>query len=78
MAWLNDPKDSKPSVTLTFTTVSLILLIVACGLEMSGLVKSTSQLFELFGANLAAYVGRRLTWGAKSFGADAPPGGNGS
>lgn len=68
--WMKDPKDGKPSITLTFTTVSFILLIIGCGLEMAGLTKGTSQLFELFGGNLAAYVGRRVTWGTKSFGAD--------
>lgn len=64
--WLKREKKDE-SVTLTLTVISFIALLVACGLEIAGVVKSTSVLLELFGANVAMYLGRRISIGNKVF-----------
>jgi len=63
--WLQDPVSGKPSVTLTLTVVTFIACLVAAGLEMTEVVKSTSMVLELFLANAATYLGRRWTSGTK-------------
>lgn len=63
--WIRDPVSGKPSVTLTLTVVTFIACLVAAGLEMAEVVKSTSLVLELFLGNIALYLGRRWTSGSK-------------
>jgi hypothetical protein len=72
MAWMSDPSNgNKPSVTLTLTFVAFIAALIGAGLEIAGVTKGTSILTELFVGNLAAYLGRRMSWGGKSFSSES-------
>lgn len=68
MNYLIDPKTKEPSVSLTMLTISFVSLLIGCGLEMTGVIKNTSMLGELFYANTALYFSRRFSVGNKSFG----------
>lgn len=69
--WISDPVAKVPSVTLTFAVVFGVALLIAAGLEVAGLVKSTSILLEAFVGTLATYLGRRISWGSKSYSAES-------
>lgn len=69
--WVKDPKDENaPSVTLTLMVVSFLLVVAVGGLHLAGIVKETSIFLELFYGSLATYLGRRMSFGSKSFGQD--------
>lgn len=59
--WIVDPKVNEKSVSVTLLLASFTVCIVAAGLEMASVVKSTSVAFELFGACAALYAGRKFT-----------------
>lgn len=61
--WPIDPKDKAPSVTLGILIVATIVIIVSAGLQMAGKVSETSLVSEFFFGSLAAYVGRRFSFG---------------
>jgi hypothetical protein len=60
--WIIDPKTKEASVSLTILMVSFVVCVVSSGLEMAGVIKSTSMSFEMFGAASGLYFGRR--WGS--------------
>lgn len=60
--FIPDPKDNKPSVTLTMMIASFALCLIGSALEMFGFVKSTSMLMEMFMTTSAIYLGRRTSW----------------
>lgn len=53
-------EEGDKSVTLTLLLASFVALLVGAGLEMAGVIKSTSILPELFYANAALYAGRKF------------------
>ena len=57
--WIKREKADK-SVSLTLVIVSAIICWAASGLEMAGVVKSTSMTFEMFMACAGLHFGR--TW----------------
>lgn len=59
--WIIDPKTKEPSISLTMVVVMGVLCIIGAGLEMSGVVKSTSILMELFLTSCGLYFGRKFT-----------------
>lgn len=60
LLWIQEPKTKEPSTSLTLVVLSALILIVAIGLEMSGLVKNTSMCFEFFGASCGLHFGNRF------------------
>jgi len=66
--YLKDPKNNKPSVSLTAFAISFILFAGLSVAASLGYVKDTSSLAELFYACSALYFGRRfqLALGNKS------------
>lgn len=70
MQWMNDPNTKLPSVSLTYTFVFGLALIIAGGLEVAGITKGTSIFLEAFVGTLATYLGRRLSWGNKTYSAE--------
>lgn len=64
--WLKREKPEE-SVTLTLMIVSFAGVMVGSGLEMAGVVKSTSILFETFGACVAMYLGRKINFRGQTF-----------
>lgn len=60
--WFKDPKDNSASVSLTLLMVTFIVCVISSGLEMAGVIKTTSMAFEMFGAASGLYFGRR--WGS--------------
>lgn len=73
MKWVADPKDGKPSVSLTILAVSFGLLVVAGGLEVFEVTKSTGPFMELTLSSIALYFGRRFSFGGKSFSDEGGP-----
>lgn len=65
--WLIDPVNGKKSVTLSLVVLASLCIVVAGGLEVAGLTKTTSIFPELLYSSLATYLGRRLNIGSKSF-----------
>lgn len=61
MAWVKDPDNQKPSVSLTLVCISAVFCLVAAGLEMFKVVETTSITFEMFGATCGLYWGRKFT-----------------
>jgi hypothetical protein len=59
--WILDPKSGELSVSLTLVFLSAGLLIIAIGLEMTGIIESTSMAFEFFGASCGLYWGRKFS-----------------
>jgi hypothetical protein len=65
--YLPDPKDGKPSVSLTMLAISFVAVLgfsIASVLEYS---KEPGPLMELFYATAALYFSRRVQIGAKTF-----------
>lgn len=59
--WIVDPKDGKPSVSLTMVVVAFLVCVISAGLEMTKIASTTSITFELFGAACGLYWGRKWT-----------------
>jgi hypothetical protein len=70
LLWVADPKTKEGSISLTLLMITFAAALIACGLEIAGVIKSTSSMVELFYANAGLYFGRRLNIGAKSFGSE--------
>lgn len=62
-----DPKNKKPSVSLTLMLVSFILLVILSTLKALEHVNSVGAFQELFYATAALYFGRRVQVGNKLF-----------
>lgn len=69
--WIKDPKNDKPSVSLTILALSIVILLVSGVLEMMGKIQSTSIAAEFFYGACATYFGRRVKFGDKEFGQNA-------
>jgi len=68
--WIADPKDNKPSVSLTLLISSCVILSILGVLESIGIVKSTSIFLELTMSFIALYFGRRITFKGQTFDSD--------
>jgi hypothetical protein len=65
--YLPDPKDGKPSVSLTMLGISFVTVL---GFSISSVLEYTKEpgpLMELFYATAALYFGRRVSIGGKLF-----------
>lgn len=65
--WIKDPKDKSKSVSLTLLVASFVGLLIASGLEIAGVVETTSGLSELFYSTVALYFGRRFKVNTREF-----------
>lgn len=70
LIWVNDPKDSKPSVSLSNLVVSIVYLLAMGVLQALGKVQDSGMAMEYFGISSALYFGRRVQFGGKSFNTD--------
>lgn len=61
MKWATDPTTKEQSVSLTMVCVTGAFCLIAAGLEMFELIKTTSIVFEMFGAACGLYWGRKFT-----------------
>jgi predicted permease len=57
--WLLDPKDKKPSVSLTLLVISVLALIIVGSLEIMNKINTTSIFEQFFYTQVALYFGRR-------------------
>ncbi len=64
--WLKKESEGQ-SVSLTLMTVAFVAFLIASGLEIFQVIKSTGPLFELFGTTVALYFGRKLNIRGKTF-----------
>jgi hypothetical protein len=67
LPFIQDPITKQPSVSLTNLVVSIILLLVATGLDLAGKVKGTSIVLEYFGVSSALYFSRRININGREF-----------
>jgi hypothetical protein len=73
MTYLEDPKDKKPSVSLTMMLLSFLILLGFCISSTLGYTKDPDALKELFYACAALYFGRRVSINNKSFSGKEKP-----
>lgn len=59
---ISDPKTGEKSVSLSLLMITFFLIVLAGGLEIAGVIKSTGVFLELFMTNAGLYFGRRLTF----------------
>ena len=71
LPFIEDPISKKPSVSLTNLIISIVLLLVATGLDLAGKVKGTSIALEYFGVSSALYFSRRINLNGRSFTAES-------
>lgn len=65
--WVTDPTTGQKSVSLTMLLVAVICAVTAGGLQMFGLVETTSLFSEFMYSCVALYFGRRFQVNGKSF-----------
>lgn len=65
-----DPKDGKPSVSLTVLWLSIAYLLTLGVLQAMGKVNDTGVAMEFFGISSALYFGRRVSFGGKDYSAN--------
>lgn len=58
--WVEDPKDKKPSVSLTLLCVGVIFYIAFAILDRMGKVHGVGAFAELFYTTVGLYFGRKL------------------
>jgi hypothetical protein len=63
----NDPKDGKPSVSLTNLVISITYLVVMGVLQALGKVQDSGMAMEYFGISSALYFGRRVQFKGKTY-----------
>jgi len=68
--YLNDPKDNKPSVSLTLMVLAGVALTIIGILDVAGVAKTTSVFPEVFYSSVALYFGRRFNISGKVISAD--------
>ena len=61
MIWPIDPKTKEPSVSLAILIVATAAVVVAIGLELSGLAKGTDLVVEFWLGSAGLYWGRKFT-----------------
>lgn len=66
-----DPLTKQPSVSLTNLVVSILLLLIATGLDLAGKVKGTSIVLEYFGVSSALYFSRRININGREFSSES-------
>lgn len=64
--WIKDPVTKKKSVSLTFTCIAFLGVLIAAGLQMANKIENTSVMTEVFYATTALYFGRRFTFKGKN------------
>lgn len=60
LAWVVDPKEKEPSVSLTNFVLSTVFLLTMGTLQVTGVVESTGVAVEYFAISSALYFGRRI------------------
>lgn len=68
--WVPDPKDGKPSVSLTLLLFSALMFFIANTLLMLGKVNTIGFILEFTYSCIALYAGRRFTFSGKQFSSD--------
>lgn len=71
LPFVQDPISKVPSVSLTNLVLSIVFLLIAAGLDLSGKVKGTSIALEYFGVSSALYFSRRINLNGRSFAAES-------
>lgn len=71
LAFIQDPISKLPSVSLTNLVLSILLLLIATGLDLAGKVKGTSIALEYFGVSAALYFSRRINVNGRTFTAES-------
>lgn len=64
--WFTDPVTKLKSVTLTFFTISFIVVMLLCVAESLAYVKGTSSSLEVLYAMAALYLGRKINFKSKN------------
>lgn len=72
MKYLIDPKDGKPSVSLTMMVVGLVLIIASGVAQVLGAISSLGPFPELFYSSVALYFGRRFSIAGKTYESSEP------
>ena len=70
MLYLNDPKDGKPSVSLSLLLVSFILAVGFGAAQALGKTQSMGPLLEIFYSMTCLYFGRRFTFKGQQYTSD--------
>lgn len=69
--WVVDPKDDKPSVSLSLFALSVVTLLTVGLLNVFSLVSTIGPFSEFFYAASALYFGRRLNINKSGITADS-------
>lgn len=64
--FIERPKENQ-STSLTILILSMILVVIAFALNISGVVENTSIALEFFGISSALYFGRNMSINGKSY-----------
>lgn len=64
--WLKDPKNKKPSVSLTLMVISFIIAIAVAILMVFKQVEQSGIILELFYGTSSLYFFRKLTFRGKN------------
>lgn len=59
---VNDPVSGQPSVSYTILLLSVLLFVIAMGLEAAKVIPSADRAFEFFVASGALYFGRKFPY----------------
>jgi hypothetical protein len=59
--WVTDPKTGEKSVSLTVLALSTVVMVVAIGLQLSGIAKDVSLATEWWFGAAGLYWGRKFT-----------------
>jgi len=65
LIWVDDPKNNKPSVSLTAFWLTLILVLVLSVLEAAEKIKMPAYLLEVLVTTSVLYFGRRASFKTK-------------
>lgn len=76
LAFIQDPITKLPSVSLTNLVISIVFLLIAASLDLTGKVKGTSIALEYFGVSSALYFSRRINVNGRNFTAEREDEGN--
>ena len=69
--WIVDPTTKKDSVSLTLLMLSFLAVIIANGLEIAEVTKTSASVNEMFLTTAGLYFGRRLSFKGTQYGTDA-------
>lgn len=70
--FIEDPKSGQQSVSLTVLILSTLVVLVAFGLNIAGVVDSTSISLEFFAISASLYFGRNMGINGRTYTASTP------